>query len=226
MSGSFDLMDWLSGLGQAGGEIEGAEAGAGAGTAAAPITDNPLVKGAAVGGAVAGAKAGVESVTATGSTPPTKPASVPGVPGVPGTSPSGTPYEPGSATGPYAQGKAPSSTPDVGMGKPSASSQFGKAGDAFKEGFRKLKVVSDDPTARKVGLYGAGLLASKALAGDTSAGAAPKPPSGYDAGASAAAAAERERKRQAGAGRASTILTSPLGISRPASVGAKVLLGA
>lgn len=223
MSGSFDLMDWLSGLGEAGGEIEGAEAGAGAGTEAGSITDNPLVRGAAVGGAVAGAKAGAEAATATGSAPPVKPA---GVPSVPGAAPSGTPYEPGSATGPYAQGRAPSSTPDVGMGKPSASSQFGKAGEAFKEGFRKLKVVGNDPTARKVGLYGAGLLASKALAGDTSAPAAPKPPSGYDAGQAAAAAAERERKRQAGAGRASTILTSPLGISRPASVGAKVLLGA
>jgi hypothetical protein len=86
--------------------------------------------------------------------------------------------------------------------------------------------VAKHPLTQNAVVSGGSLLASKALAGDTSPNAPPSAPSGYDSGRAAASAAERERRRRAGQGRASTVLTSPLGIARPASVGAKVLLGA
>lgn len=121
---------------------------------------------------------------------------------------------------------APKSTGLLGSVRDAAGSVVRGAKKAAADPFGTVKAVAGNETVQKAALGGAGLLASKALAGDTSPGAAPKAPSSTASAASAAAAAERERRRQAGAGRASTILTSPLGISRPASVGAKVLLGA
>jgi hypothetical protein len=146
----------------------------------------------------------------------------------PATAPTGTASGVKPAT---PQGPAPvgSGTPSAG-GAPipgtSSGTSFGKAGAKIGEGAGKAYRVGQNSTAQQVGMAGASMLASKALAGDTSPNAPPPPPSSYDTGDAAASAEERERRRRMGQGRASTVLTSPLGISKPASVGAKVLLGA
>ena len=126
-----------------------------------------------------------------------------------------------SVAGQAAVDQVSAATPQVGIGAPVANSlEQATKGGVILQGLGK---VADSGLIESAAVGGAGLLASKALAGG--APSAPRQPSGQASSASAALAAERERQRQRGAGRASTILSGPLGVSRPANVGIKTLLG-
>lgn len=108
--------------------------------------------------------------------------------------------------------------PQVGMQAPQST---GLLDTAISGG----KALAGNRLVQGAVASGAGGYAAKLLAGGSSPAKIPQPALG-DSGAAARAAAERERARKKGQGVGSTILSGPLGVSSPASVGAKVLLGA
>lgn len=199
----------------------------------ASMREDPATTAAVAGGTAGAVKTGVDA-TATGSTNAKPGTTQPNAPqGTPATKPAGGVPTPGTTSATKAGVDPSTGLPNVSMGKgtptpgtTSANGQFSQAGQDIGRGLGKARDVATSDIGKQVGLSGASYLASKQLAGDTSPSSPPVMPTSYDTGDAAAKAAERERKRRAGQGRASTQLTGPLGLTKPASVGAKVLLGA